>query len=1005
MAPLCRPASRLALAAALAGSLGAPLTAAAQAGNTGIVEGRVVAAEGSALPGAEIHLQRLDGVLARQTVTDAQGSFRFVFLAPGIYRVTARRIGFHSRALERVEVLAGRVASLLITLEARATALDSIVVVAAPVSISLTDTDFGSRLLGREIRLLPTSLDPSELVAFTPGARPAQVWGAVSAPANSYRLDGVAVNHPGQGGNFLEPSVQWLEEVEVRGLGAGAEVGNFQGGLINFVLKSGTNRFSSTFRSTLETDGLNASNLFVTEVGKELAGRRELDAQVSGPLRRDRLFYAGFAQLIDRDFRAVNRVAQIDGTFAPVLEGDRTGKVLGKLSWHAGGRDVVAASAGWFGTDGDRVGLTGFESPEATLRRRANTFLYNLSWQRSWSSRSSIEVKLGGFSSRDHRDPYAGADVPGLETLLLVDPRRFQNAPFREYRAPTSATLSADWDLSRRVLGADHHLKLGGEHGIGGWVFRRQRNGGLTWRPQAFVGRELADPANPATWVGNGVLTSTWGGEVNLDAGVENSAVYLQDDIRVARWLSLSAGVRWGRWVGKLRRPDGGERFTAVRDDAFDPRVGLAVDLSGHGSFAAKAHWGRFHQNLFAAFFDRTTGAQVYSNEERWEYRGPVFGDPRTRFTEVERDALAERGTFARVETIRRNETGTPLGYRQPHVDQLVLGLEKTIGSRWKAEALYLRRRNRDLVALVDLNLASNYVVFDSVTVLDRFFRPVSFQGEPLELRRLAISNEDILKWAGIAALQMELPPQLAAVLGSLTYDPDIVLTNVPDARREFDQLQLNLSARYPRWWASASVTLTDLEGNFNSLTGDDDYADPGAGPYVRLNEQFDAFGALSNQSQIEAKVQLGGELGAGFRGGAFFAYYSGDRVTPTLTLSHLLQEFELAGPATVPRERRRLRGYFIESLAGHRVFVRPRGSLRYAGRATLDVHLERGFSLGRSELAVTLDLFNALGARTITEVQTSLTGEIDVDGASSYAATRARVPPRTLRLGLSLVR
>ena len=76
---------------------------------------------------------------------------------------------------------------------------------------------------------------------FTPGGSNQQLWGGSTDQANDYQLDGVTVNSPGYGGSYLLPNVDWIEELQVKGLGAGAEYGNFQGGVVNIVTKSGGN--------------------------------------------------------------------------------------------------------------------------------------------------------------------------------------------------------------------------------------------------------------------------------------------------------------------------------------------------------------------------------------------------------------------------------------------------------------------------------------------------------------------------------------------------------------------------------------------------------------------------------------------------------------------------------------------------------------------------------------------------------------------------------------------
>lgn len=234
-----------------------------QSASTGILEGKVTDESGAPVAQADILVSHQDGVTRRAASSDARGAFRIGFLPPGLYRLTIRRIGFQPVQINELSVRPGRVEQVAITLERAAVRLDSIVVQAAPVRINTSDTESGSRLTTKDLAVLPIPNDVHSLVAFTPGARPDQIWGAANAQANNYQLDGVSINHPGIGGDLLPPAPSWIQEIEVRGLGAGAEYGNFQGGLVNIVTRSGTDRHEGELRTNGETWRLNGTNLRV----------------------------------------------------------------------------------------------------------------------------------------------------------------------------------------------------------------------------------------------------------------------------------------------------------------------------------------------------------------------------------------------------------------------------------------------------------------------------------------------------------------------------------------------------------------------------------------------------------------------------------------------------------------------------------------------------------------------------------------------------------------------
>ena len=975
-------------------------------GTTGAVEGRVSDDIGRPLVAAQVRVERPGASPSNQTMTGSDGAWRITHLAPGRYLVTVQRLGYRP-LVDSVEIEPGRTARLTTVLEPVPFTLDSLVVTAPALSISTATAEVGTRLTTTEISLLPTTVDARQLIALTPGARPDQIWGGASDQANSYVVDGALVNHVGVGGAFFVPSPSWIETLEVHGLGGGAEWGDFQGGVVDVVTLNGGNTLEGGLRTEGESHHINGSNLIPGEIGSELSSRWEMDGQVRGPVVRDRLHFALFGQVIRREDRVLDQLTTEGNSFVPVPPYSWDGRWLAKLSWKAGGRDLLQGSLMGRRQNGEEVGQDGYEAAAATEQLRQWNLTGNLTWQRSWSPHNALEVRLGGYVSRERRDPYARIGVPGIELLSAVNPPRYQNAPFRTRAEPSSLGLTTIWTLRGHLAGLEHEVKLGGEYTLGSWRFDQVRNGGMTWRPMRVLG---FDPGDPQTWDLNGI-PSAWGGEVRLDSDVRNGAVFVQDYIGVTPRLRFNPGLRLEWWSGGLTPPGpGGTRFTAVRDRALDPRIGLVADLDGRGGLVAKAHWGRYHQSLFAALFERVLGGGAFSNEEIWSYLGPAPASPTTTFTLAERDSLEALGLYRFEEQVRLDQSGRVEHYRQPYVDQAMLSLERSFGSRWKVGVVYVHRRNHDMVALVDRNLGSNYTVVEHVLIRDRLGRQEYFGDKPLIVERLAISNEDIIRvrdllrqGAIFCRNQICIPPGMSAgELDALQYDPDYVLTTVPEATRRFDQLQLRLEARYRTWWAGASATLTMLKGNFNVVTGPDDYTTGGPGPWVRLNEQYNYYGALNNQSLFEGQLHVGGLLPAGFRGGAFLSLATGDRVTPILPISGILSEYALSlvdpsNPTiadTVP-----LHPFLLQSIGGNRLFIQPRGSYRYESRASLDLHLERSFPRRRVEVVLALDGFNVLGDRSVIERQIAVNAAAGFFG-SDYGRVQSRVPPRTIRLG-----
>ncbi len=277
-------------------------------------------------------------VLDRAVTDAAAGSRAPAGSRPGTYQLRVEALGYSAKTVDDVRVGVGEVQAVEITLAPSPIALEGLTVEAGRIQIQRENTEFSTQVEERAIRLLPVTHNAVDLVALTPGARPNNVWGGANFQANSYRIDGVAANNPGMGGNLIQPNVNWIERVDVRGLGAGAEYGGFQGGLIDVITKSGSDRTQGFFRSTYQNELLSSTNLVQTEIGREVADRVDVEGEVRGPIVRDELFYYVSAKRVQQSSQALNHLAGVDGRYAPFQEGLAESKLFGKLTWDPGPR-------------------------------------------------------------------------------------------------------------------------------------------------------------------------------------------------------------------------------------------------------------------------------------------------------------------------------------------------------------------------------------------------------------------------------------------------------------------------------------------------------------------------------------------------------------------------------------------------------------------------------------------------------------------------------------------
>jgi len=399
---------------------------------------------------------------------------------------------------------------------------------------------------------------------------------------------------------------------------------------------------------------------------------------------------------------------------------------------------------------------------------------------------------------------------------------------------------------------------------------------------------------------------------------------------------------------------------------------------------------------MYSLFFDRATGGQVYSNH-RFYYTSPSFADSRTTFTTAQRDAAGSGFSSYYGEEVL-DETGRVENYKQPYVDQVVLGLEKSIGPSWKTEVSYTHRRNRDIVGIIDRNSATNYSPLYDAHVNDTYVigRTLDQNGKPLVLPVVYVSNKD-LKEALLACQGVPFSPSCPNSIGGYTladpllWNPDLVLTTIPEAKRTYDQLTIMLRTYQPRWRGEASVTEARLRGNTPGVAG---FGTTGtlfsAGPYAHPNEAINNDGPLPDALELEGKVWLSFQLPYALQGGLLYTHTLGERFTAGFQFDGRFRYVDDSG-AVLPFQA-------FKSLLGQTLFVEPRGSRHYASRDVVDLHLER-----RSPkfAVLTLDLFNALGSDAATLVNSIVGSRIDSDPTSYFNAARLRTAPRTLRVGL----
>jgi hypothetical protein len=284
---------------------------------TSSVSGSVKDPQAAAIPGATVTLVNAATRAERSTVTDGNGNWRFLTLAPGIYSLKVELEGFRTAArgglvlpvdtATTLEPIVLSIGALSETVEVRAQAL----------VVNTTDASLGNVMDTRQIMALPLEArNPVGLLSLQPGVvflptgqqRSGATSGARSDQSN-VTLDGLDVNDPELGTAFttvLRMPLDAIQEFRVTTTNYAADQGRSSGGQVSLITKTGTNQFrGSAYWVTRNT--ATSSNEYFLKLAQLQAGEPskppKLDKQIfggalGGPVTRNRLFFfANYEQL------------------------------------------------------------------------------------------------------------------------------------------------------------------------------------------------------------------------------------------------------------------------------------------------------------------------------------------------------------------------------------------------------------------------------------------------------------------------------------------------------------------------------------------------------------------------------------------------------------------------------------------------------------------------------------------------------------------------------------
>jgi len=318
---------------------------------TGSISGIVTDPSGSVIPDAMVTATNAQTGTTFTVKTDGKGFYSFPDLAVGDYDVEVKQAGFKTyrqsaihidaNAAIRVDVklVLGEVSekvtvtSEAVHVETQSTQMGEVINSERMTAVPLNGRDF-TNLLALQPGVVPnaytanaTEMDNREVGGGDRNSGNQSINGGREA-SNGFMVNGANVEEGKNNGTAVIPNLDSIEEFRIITNNFDAEYGNYSGGQVNVVTKSGTNSYHGSAFEFLRNTAFDARNFFDSSVGKFI--QNQFGGTFGGPIKKDKVFF--FA-----DYQGTRRIrGQTQSALVPSTQ-DLTGNLSDGLGGTLGG--------------------------------------------------------------------------------------------------------------------------------------------------------------------------------------------------------------------------------------------------------------------------------------------------------------------------------------------------------------------------------------------------------------------------------------------------------------------------------------------------------------------------------------------------------------------------------------------------------------------------------------------------------------------------------------------
>ncbi len=447
------------------------------------ISGIVTDASGAVVSGATVQVKDIETGIVQTRQTNVDGFYAFVDLQPGHYDLEVTQSGFNT--FRQTGILLDVNSAKVLNVSMKVGQISEKVEVSADaVQLDTASTQNGEVIRAQTIESVPlVTRSYTDLLALQPGVTPVSsglaggqggqfsatgftfnnVSGDLNAgnlsvngqreSSNGFLLNGTTVQEFAFSGAAIVPNLDSIAEFRIVTNNFDAEYGNYSGGQINVITKSGTNRFHGSAFEFLRNRAFDATRYFA--VIKDDHKQNQFGGTFGGPILKDKLFFFGDYQgnrvIIGQSGGAQVAVPtneERQGNFSALGTSFNSGFTTGNPPVPIA---ALLKGANWASELGTRLGYT--VNPNEPYYFTAG--MINPNTNVPYGSDCTTSDPTTGCVFPNAQIPTAAFTVPSQNLLQFVPPSNAGDGEFSNQAAPVRLT---DNKTSGRI---DYNTHLG----------------------------------------------------------------------------------------------------------------------------------------------------------------------------------------------------------------------------------------------------------------------------------------------------------------------------------------------------------------------------------------------------------------------------------------------------------------------------------------------------------------------------------------------------------------